>query len=152
MIGSYSDWSAFKARSSELREAISVYAHHDNLWSFAQLAISVPDRRKWLTSNFTHGQWTNAYKSARSSWLMSLTIILFTRVAPRTKSKGLPINIPHIFYYFQHVLHRVQKARGSIGMCSKFIILVIKFSKVFAAQQVSSSMVWLYPKPSESVS
>jgi hypothetical protein len=37
-------------------------------------------------------------------------------------------------------------------MCSKFIILLIKFSKVFAAQQVSSSMVWLYPKHRESVS
>jgi hypothetical protein len=50
------------------------------------------------------------------------------------------------------MLYRVQKARGSIGMCSKFIILLIKFSKVFAAQQVSSSTVWLYPKPHEHVS
>jgi hypothetical protein len=48
------------------------------------------------------------------------------------------------------VLHRVQKARGSIGMCFKFIILLIKFSKVIVAQRVSSSMVWLYPKPRES--
>jgi hypothetical protein len=84
--------------------------------------------------------------------------MLFTCVAPRTKSKGvpidashifyyfqhalrhiqkargLPIDASHIFYYFQHVLHHVQKVRGSIGMCSKFIILLIKFSKVFAAQ------------------
>jgi hypothetical protein len=37
-------------------------------------------------------------------------------------------------------------------MCFKFIILLIKFSNVFAAQQVSSSMVWLYPKPHERVS
>jgi hypothetical protein len=37
-------------------------------------------------------------------------------------------------------------------MCSRFIILLIKFSKVFAAQQVSSSMVWLYHKPRERVS
>jgi hypothetical protein len=50
------------------------------------------------------------------------------------------------------MLHRVQKARGSICMCSEFIILLIKFSKVFAAQQVSSSMVWFYPKPRERVS
>jgi hypothetical protein len=95
--------------------------------------------------------------------LTSLTIILFTRVALRTKAKGLLINTPHIFYYFQHVLchvqkarcsilRRVQKVRCSIGMCSKFIILLIKCSKVFAAQQVSSSMVWLYPKPRERVS
>jgi hypothetical protein len=56
------------------------------------------------------------------------------------KQKGLLIDVPHILCYFQHVLHRVQKARGSIGMLSKFIILLIKFSKVFAAQQVSSSL------------
>jgi hypothetical protein len=59
--------------------------------------------------------------------------LLFTRVAPRIKSKGLPIDTPHIFYYFQHALHRVQKVRGSVGMCSRFIILIIKFAKVFAA-------------------
>jgi hypothetical protein len=39
------------------------------------------------------------------------------------------------------VLHRAQKTRCSIGMYSKFFILLIKFSKVFAVQQVSSSMV-----------
>jgi hypothetical protein len=66
--------------------------------------------------------------------------MLFTCVVPRIKSKGLPINASHIFYYFQHALHRVQKARCSIGMCSKFIILLINFSKVFAAQRVSSSL------------
>jgi hypothetical protein len=64
----------------------------------------------------------------------------FSRVAPCTKSKGLPIGAPHIFYYFQHTLHHVQKVRGSIGMCSKFIILLIKFPKVFATQWVSSSL------------
>jgi hypothetical protein len=55
------------------------------------------------------------------------------------KSKWLMIGGPHISYYFQHVLCRVQKARGSIGMCAKFVILVIKFPKYFAAQLVSSS-------------
>jgi hypothetical protein len=68
------------------------------------------------------------------------------------KARELSINTPHIFYYFQHALHRVQKAKDSIGMCSKFIILLIKFSKVFAAQQVPSSMIWLYLKPHECVS
>jgi hypothetical protein len=90
MIGSNNDRSAFKAWSPEPRKVISVYAHHDDLWSFAQLAISVPDRRKGLTSDHKHDQRTNAYKSIRGSWLMSLTIILFTRIAPRTKSKGAP--------------------------------------------------------------
>jgi hypothetical protein len=90
MIGSNSDRSAFKVRSPELCKAIIIYAHHDDLWSFAQLSISVPDWRKGLTSDRTHGQWTNTYKLARNFWLTSLTIILFTRVAPRTKSKGAP--------------------------------------------------------------
>jgi hypothetical protein len=90
MIESNSDRSAFKAWSSEPRKTISVYVHHDDMRSFAQLAISVPDPRKGLTSYRTHGQWTNTYKSDRCSWLTSLTIILFTRVAPRIKSNGAP--------------------------------------------------------------
>jgi hypothetical protein len=133
MIGSSSDWSAFRAWSPKPRKVISVYAHHDDLWSFAQLAISVPNRCNGLTSDRTHDQRTNTYKSARGSWLMFLTIILFTHIAPCTKSKGIPINAPHIFYYFQHALRRVQKTRSSIGMCSKFIILLIKFSKSFCS-------------------
>jgi hypothetical protein len=56
--------------------------------------------------------------------LIQQKLMLFTRVAPHTKSKGLLIGAPHIFYYFQHVLRHIQKARGSIGMCSKFIILL----------------------------
>jgi hypothetical protein len=57
------------------------------------------------------------------------------------KKQGGSRSTLHIFYYFQHALRRVQKIRDSICMCSKFIILLIKFSKVFAAQQISSSMV-----------
>jgi hypothetical protein len=99
MIGSNNDRSTFKVRSPEPHKAISIYAHQDDMWSFAQLAISIPDRHKGLTFNRMHGQRTNAYKSARGSWLMSLTIILFTRSThllflsvhdlPHTKSKGL---------------------------------------------------------------
>jgi hypothetical protein len=66
--------------------------------------------------------------------------ILFTCVAPRIKSKRLPIGAPHIIYYFQHALHHVHKARGSVGMCARFIILLIKFPKVFTAHLVSSSL------------
>jgi hypothetical protein len=66
--------------------------------------------------------------------------MLFTRVAPCTKSTGLPIGAPHILYYFQNALRRVQKARGSVGMRSRFIILLIMFPEVFAAQLVSSSL------------
>jgi hypothetical protein len=102
---------------------------------------------------------STAYKKQGALDQWSLTqqkLMLFTRIAPRTKNKGLsiggpllsknlyflhvyhrvqkakglPINALHIFYYFQHALRRVQKARGSICMCSKFIILLIKFSKV----------------------
>jgi hypothetical protein len=64
--------------------------------------------------------------------------MLFTRVAPRTKSKGLLISAPHILYYFKNALHHVQKARGFIVMYSRFIILLIKFPEVFATQLVSS--------------
>jgi hypothetical protein len=123
---------------------------------------------------------STAYKKQGAPDRWSLTkqkLMLFTRVEPRTKergllidaphiffyyfqhafrrvqkARGLPIDAPHIFYYFQHVLHRVQKEMGSIGMCSKFIMLLIKFLKVFAAQQVSSLMVWPYHKPHERVS
>jgi hypothetical protein len=56
------------------------------------------------------------------------------------ESKGLPIDGPHIFYYFQHAFRRVQKAWGSIGMCSKFVILLIKFQKKFTDQRESSSL------------
>jgi hypothetical protein len=66
--------------------------------------------------------------------------MFFTRIAPRIKSKGLSISGLHIFYYFQHALHHVQKSEGSVGMCSRFIILLIKFPEVFAAQLVSSSL------------
>jgi hypothetical protein len=123
IIGSDIDRLAFKAQSSEPCKAISVYAHHDDLWSFAQLTISIPDRRKGLISDRTHGQWTTVYKSARGSWLAvpysaktytfymrstaykkqeapdrrSLTqqkLSLFTYVAPHTKSKELSIGGP----------------------------------------------------------
>jgi hypothetical protein len=96
-----------------------------------------------------------AYKKQGAPDRRSLTqqkLMIFTCVAPHTKSKRLSIDAPHIFYYFQHAFHYVQKARGYIGMYSKFIILLIKFLKVSAAQQVSSSMVWLYPKPHERIS
>jgi hypothetical protein len=56
MIGSNSDQSTFKARSLKPHEAIIVYAHHDNLQSFAQLAINIPDRHKGLTSDRMDGQ------------------------------------------------------------------------------------------------
>jgi hypothetical protein len=68
------------------------------------------------------------------------TYAFYTCSTAYKTQKGLPIDAPRIFYYFQHTLRRVQKARGSIGMCSKFVILLIKFSKVFAAQRVSSSL------------
>jgi hypothetical protein len=201
LIRSINDQSAFKAQSSETRKAISISAHHNDLRSFAQIAISVPDRHKGLTFYRTHGQCTNAYKSVRDSRLMSLTIsytrsgaykstrdsrltsltisytrsdayksardsrltsltisymrrdayklvrgsrlasltishmrnaayksarapdqrsihllLLSVRASPCTKSKGLQINAPYIFYYFQHAHRRVQKARFSISM------------------------------------
>jgi hypothetical protein len=98
--------------------------------------------------------------------LLSKTVCFFTRIAPHTKKQGAPDRWPLIqqkklmlftcvaprtktqeapdrrstssitFSTFRHIL----KARGSIGMSSRFIILLIKFPKVFAAQLVSSSL------------
>jgi hypothetical protein len=42
----------------------------------------------------------------------SLLLLLFTCAALRTKSNGLPIDVPFCFYYCLHVHHHVQKARG----------------------------------------
>jgi hypothetical protein len=120
MIGSDSDRSAFKVRPLGPHRAMSIFAHYDNLQGCADLAISVPDWCKELTSDHMYGQWINAYKkqgapdwrsitsilyflhvqrrvqNVRSSWLTSLNsyLMLFTRTAPRTKSKGLPIHVP----------------------------------------------------------
>jgi hypothetical protein len=103
MIGSNIDWLTFKAWSLKSRKTISVYAHHDDLWSFVQSAISVPDQRKGLTSDRTHDQRTNAYKSVRGSWLTSLAIILFTRIAPCIKSKGAPNQrFTHLLLFLAH--------------------------------------------------
>jgi hypothetical protein len=132
MIGSNSDRSAFKARPLKLCKAINVYVHHDDLRSFTQLAISVPDRRKGLTFDRTHGQWTNAYKLARGSWLTSLTIILFTRVAQHTKSKVTPDQrYTHILLLLARASSRT-KSKG-LHRYVKFIILLIKFFKSFCS-------------------
>jgi hypothetical protein len=74
MIESISDRSAFKTQSLEPRKAISVSAHHDDLQSFAPIAINIPDGRKGLTSDRTHGQRTNMDKLVRGSRLTPLTI------------------------------------------------------------------------------
>jgi hypothetical protein len=148
MIGSISDLLAFKAWSPELCEVISISAHHGDFQSFAQIAISVPDRRKWLTSDGTHGQWTNAQTSARGSWLASLIISypFYTR-SVMYKKQGAPGR--HSIQLLLLLAHaspcHIQKGRGSLGMCSRFSIWLTKFLKVFTDQQISSSMVWLIP-------
>jgi hypothetical protein len=52
----------------------------------------------------------------------------YMHITAYKKVRGLSIDASHIFYYFQHALHRVQKASGAIGLCSKFIILLIKYT------------------------
>jgi hypothetical protein len=42
---------------------------------------------------------------------------------------------------FIRVFNRAQKARGSTGLCSKSSTQLTTFSKVFTAQQISSSMI-----------
>jgi hypothetical protein len=56
------------------------------------------------------------------------------------KKQGAPDRCSTHLLLLSACLRHIQKARGSIGMCSKIIILLIKFSKVFAAQRVSSSL------------
>jgi hypothetical protein len=151
MIGSNSDWLAFKAWSLKSRKVISVYAHHVDLWSFTQSAISVPNRRKGLTSDRTHDQRTNAYKSVRGSWLTSLAIILFTRIAPCIKSKGAPNQCStHLLLFSAHASSCTKSTELHRYMLQIYYF-INQVLKVFVAQQVSSSMVWLYPKPRERV-
>jgi hypothetical protein len=111
-----------------------------------------PCRRKRLTFDRMHDQRTNAYKSVRGSWLMSITIILFTRVAPRIKSKRASDQCSTYFLLLSTRASPRTKSNGLLRYVLKIIILLIKFFKKIAAQQVSSSMVWLYPKPCERVS
>jgi hypothetical protein len=61
---------------------------------------------------------STTYKKSGALDRRSLTqqkLMFFTRVAPRTKSQGLPIGglLLSKNLCFLHVLHRVQKARGS---------------------------------------
>jgi hypothetical protein len=93
---------------------MNIYAHYDDVRSFAQIEISVQDRCKELTSDRTYDHESTCKKSARGSQLMPLTIsytfytritaykkqgaldrrsiqllLLSARASPCTKSKGL---------------------------------------------------------------
>jgi hypothetical protein len=133
MIRSNSDRSAFKARSPEPRKAISVYAHHDDLRNFAQLTISIPDQRNGLTSDRTHDQRTNAYKSARGSWLTSLTIILFTRVAPRIKRQGSRSTVPYsaktYAFYMRNITYKMPGAPDRQSLTQQKLILFTRVAQ-----------------------
>jgi hypothetical protein len=109
MIELISDRSAFKVRSPEPRKAISVSVHHDDLRSFAQITISVSDRRKRLISDRTHGQHTNAHKSAMGFRWMSNHLLYTQR--PVQISQGLLIDVSNHLLYFLHAHHREQKVR-----------------------------------------
>jgi hypothetical protein len=87
MIESISGRSSFKVWSLEPQKAISVSTHHDDLQSFAQIVISIPDRCKGLTFDRPHDQRTNAYKSVRCFRWTSLTIS-YTRSATYTTVRG----------------------------------------------------------------
>jgi hypothetical protein len=99
MIKSISDRSAFKARFPKSHKAVSVSAYHDDLRSFTQIAISVPDRRKVLTSDRMHSQRTNMYKSVRASVNVSNHLLYAQRRVHI--SQGLPVNIPNHLLYAQ---------------------------------------------------
>jgi hypothetical protein len=68
-------WSiSFQSVIPETAQGDKRFCHHDDPQSFAQIAISIPDRCKGLTFDPTHSQWANMYKSVRGSRLTSLTV------------------------------------------------------------------------------
>jgi hypothetical protein len=127
-------------------------------------------RSTYLSAYITFSMHIAVYKKQEAlNQRTSLLLLLSTRASLGTKSKRLPIDVSLYFYYFQHAHRRIQKARssrsmlhttfitfhvcfpsriktmGSTGMCSKFSTWLTKFLKVFAAQQISSSAIWLNP-------
>jgi hypothetical protein len=83
---------------------------------------------------------------------MSLTIIVFTRVAPRTKSKvTLDQRYTHLLLLSARASSRT-KNKGLHRYVLQIYYFINQVFKVFVAQQVSSTMVWLYPKPRERIS
>jgi hypothetical protein len=79
-------------------------------------------------------------------------LLLLARASPRTKSKGAPDRCSTYLLLLSAYASPRTKSKRLHKYALQIIILLIKFSKVFVAQQVSSSMVWLYPKPHERVS
>jgi hypothetical protein len=78
--------------------------------------------------------------------------VVLSHVAPHTKSKGPPDQrSTYLLLLSAHASSRT-KSKGLYRYVLQIYYLLIKFSKVFVAQQVSSSMIWLYPKPRERVS
>jgi hypothetical protein len=140
-----------------------------------------PDRRShYSTKTSSFYMRSTSYKKQWAPNRWSLTqqkLILFTCVASHTKSKGSRSAVPYsaetYAFYTRSTTYKKQgapdrrsthllllstcasprtKCKGLHRYVLEFIILLIKFSKVFAAQQVSSLMVWLYPKSRERVS
>jgi DsbC/DsbD-like thiol-disulfide interchange protein len=95
MIGSNSDRSAFKEQSSELRKTISISVHHDNPRSFAQIEISVLDRRSAkLCQNKNKRP-----RSTQGAYFRSHTRSVNQRA---NISQGLPVDVPYYRLYFLH--------------------------------------------------
>jgi hypothetical protein len=105
MIRSDSNWLAFQAWPLGRHKAMSISAHYDDLWSFAQIAISILNWRKRLTSDRTHGQRTYVYKKRRVPDWHSLSSIL----------------------YFLHTQRHIQKAR-SFWLTSLIIYLMLFYT------------------------
>jgi hypothetical protein len=106
-----------------------------------------------LSKNLTFYMHSTAHKKQGAPNQRSTHLLLFSAQAlSRTKSKRAPDRrSTHLLLFSARASPRI-KSNVLQGMCSKFIILLIKFSKVFTAQHVSSSIVWLYPKPHGRVS
>jgi hypothetical protein len=106
MIESNNNRSAFKARPLGPHKVMSISTHYDDLWGYTQLAISVPDWCKGLTSDHTYSQRTNAYKKEGApDWRLLTSILCFL----------------HVQYY-------VQKARGSRSMSLNIYLMFFTYA------------------------
>jgi hypothetical protein len=75
--------------------------------------------------------------------------MLFTRIAPHTKSKGAPDQrFTHLLLFLACASPHTKSKE-----LHRYVLQIYYFiNQVFTAQEVSSSMIWLYPKPRERAS
>jgi hypothetical protein len=146
-VGLNSARSAFKAWPQRLLKTTNVSAHTDVQWCSTR-SQAQPNRRKGLTHESMHDQCTNASTKARGSqWTYlsasitfstcitaykkqeapnrhtSLFLLLSSHTSLRTKSMGLPIDVPLYIYYFSYVASATHKKQGTPQVCAPSLLL-----------------------------